>query len=288
MQQRQIGVDGPMVGAIGLGTGPITILESRPSMEAAAELLLKAAEIGVTLWDTANAYSQGEADFGYGERMCQAAYAALPAELRERVLIATKGGTVRPDGSWQQDGRPEALRRAIDASLQSLNTVCIDLWQWHWPDQKVLFADSIGAIAEAKAEGKIRYVGLSNVTAEQIDEANRIVPIATVQNRFSFESREPEQDGVLDKCRELQLTFLPYSPLGGMGGAKNVKSEVLSDVAAEVGASPQQVVLAWLLSKYEKMIPIPGVSRLATLEDSAGAADVELSPAQIAQLDAGV
>jgi pyridoxine 4-dehydrogenase len=160
------------------------------------------------------------------------------------------------------------------------------LWQWHAPDDKVLFAESMGAIAQAKQQGKVRRVGLSNVSATQIDEALQLVAIASVQNRFGFHFREPEQDGVLDKCREHGLVFLPYSPLGGTGGAKNMSDKVLSEIAQETGASVQQFVLAWLLSKYEKMIPIPGVSRITTLEDSARAADIVLSPEQVARLDA--
>jgi aryl-alcohol dehydrogenase-like predicted oxidoreductase len=129
----------------------------------------------------------------------------LPAELRERVVVATKGGTIRPDNRWERDASPKYLKSAIDASLRALQTDCIDLWQLHAPDGKTPFAESIGAISEAKQEGKIRLVGLSNVSAAQIEEAAAIVPLATIQNHYSFHSRNPEHDGVLVKCRQLGL-----------------------------------------------------------------------------------
>jgi aryl-alcohol dehydrogenase-like predicted oxidoreductase len=287
MQQRQLGPSGPSVGAIGLGTGPISIPDDRPSVQDVTRLLARAAELGVMLWDTADAYCKDDSEIGYGETLCQQALAALPNDLRERIVIATKGGSVRPGGAWEQDGRPEHLRPAIDASLKTLKTDCIDLWQLHTPDDKVPFAVSIGAIAEAKQQGKIKLVGLSNVSTAQIDEAMQIVPLASVQNRYAFDHRETEQNGVLAKCRELGLAFLPYSPLGGSGDAKTVgESGPLAAIAQEVGASPQQVVLAWMLHKYDRMIPIPGVSRMETLESSAGAADVALTKEQKARSDA--
>src|SRR5687768_17509475 len=130
MNQRQLGPSGLSVGAIGFGSGPIAIPENRPSQTEVTRLMARAAELGVTLWDTADAYCQDDSEMGYGERICQAAKAALPSDLRDRVVIATKGGTIRPGGSWSQDGRPDYLSGAIDASLKALQTDCIDLWQW--------------------------------------------------------------------------------------------------------------------------------------------------------------
>ncbi|HEX8550707.1 MAG TPA: aldo/keto reductase [Abditibacteriaceae bacterium] len=287
MQQRQLGPNGPTVGAIGIGTGPLCIPDNRPSVQDAVQVLTHAATLGMTLWDTADAYCKDEADMGYGDYLCQKAFAALPGELRERVIVATKGGTVRPDNRWDRDSSPEYLKSAIDASLLALQTDCIDLWQLHSPDGKTPFADSIGAIAEAKQQGKIRLVGLSNVTAAQIEEAAAIVPLASIQNHFSFHSRNPEEDGVLDRCRELGLAFLPYSPLGGMNDAKDLgRTGVLAEVAKELNATPQQTVLAWLLHKYDKMIPIPGMSRTGSLEDSAKASEIMLTDEQFEQLNA--
>lgn len=289
MQQRQLGPDGPSVGAIGFGTGPLTIPANRPSLDDAVGVLTHAATLGVTLWDTADAYCKDEADMGYGDYLCQKAFAALPAGLRDRVIIATKGGTTRPDNRWERDASPEYLQRAIDASLRSLQTDCIDLWQLHAPDGKTPFADSIGAIAEAKKQGKIRMVGLSNVSLAQIEEASAIVPLATVQNSFSFHSRGPEQDGVLDKCRELKLSLLPYMPFGGMDDAKKLgQTGALAATAQELDASPQHIVLAWLLRKYDRMIPIPGMSRIESVENNVEAASITLTDEQFEKLNASI
>jgi aryl-alcohol dehydrogenase-like predicted oxidoreductase len=287
MQQRQLGPDGPAVGTIGLGTGPLTIPDNRPSLEDAIRVLTHAATLGITLWDTADVYCKNEADMGYGDYLCQKAFTALPAELRQRVVVATKGGTVRPDNRWERDSSPDYLKSAIDASLRVLQTDCIDLWQLHAPDGKTPFADSIGAIAEAKQQGKICMVGLSNVSARQIEEAAAIVPLASVQNSYSFHYRGPEQDGVLDKCRELGVAFLPYSPFGGMDDAKSLgQTGVLASVAQELNTSPQQTVLAWLLHKYDRMIPIPGMSRIESLEKNVKAADIVLTGDHIEKLNA--
>lgn len=276
-----------MVGAIGFGTNPMASFTERPTMQDAVAVLARAAELGVTLLDTADAYCLDDKDIGYGEWMCREAVASLPAELRERVVIATKGGTVRPGGGWEADCSPEHLRAAIDASLLALQTDCIELYQIHRPDDEVPFADSVGALAKAKEQGKIRLVGLSNVSVAQIDEALEIVPIASVQNSYGFHNRAPESDGVLEKCRELGLALLPFSSFGGVSGAKGLGQEgALAEVAQELDASPQQVVLAWQLQKYERLIPIPGFSRSETLEDTVRADELSLSPEQIARLDA--
>jgi aryl-alcohol dehydrogenase-like predicted oxidoreductase len=223
---------------------------------------------------------------GYGDYLCQKAFSALPCELRERVIVATKGGTIRPGNRWERDARPEYLKSAIDASLRALQTDCIDLWQLHAPDGRTPFADSIGAIAEAKQQGKIRLVGLSNVSASQIAEAAAIVPLASIQNSYSFHSRGPEQDGVLDKCREMELALLPYSPLGGMDDAKKLgQTGELAAIAQELNASPQQIVLAWLLHKYDRMIPIPGMSRIESLKNNVKATGIALTNEQVGKLN---
>lgn len=287
MKTRKLGPDGPMVGAIGIGGGPVAANAERPSQEVVTQLMTRAAELGVTLWDTADAYCLDDTEIGYGERVFARALATLPSDLRSRVVIATKGGTIRPGGRWEADGRPEYLRAAIDASLQALQTDCIELYQLHRVDPNVPFADTVGAMAEARQQGKIRHIGLSNVTSAQIDEALSIVPIASVQNQHNPMQRSPERDGVLDKCREHGLAFLPYSPLGGMSGSKQIGKEgALAEVAIDLAASPQRVVLAWLLSKHDRVIPIPGATRIESIADSAAAADLSLTPQQVARLDA--
>ncbi len=287
MQQRQLGPDGPMVGAIGLGGMPMSVRKERPSEADSVKVLLRAAEVGMTLWDTADAYALDDTETGHNERLMGKAYAQLPADLKQNVVIATKGGHVRPEGRWEHNGRPEHIREAVDVSLKALGVEQIDLYQFHRPDPNVPFADSVGAFAEARRQGKVKYVGLSNVSPAQIEEAMGIVPILSVQNQYSPTHRQPERDGSLEKCRELGLAFLPWSPLGGIGGAKGIGKEgPLAEIARDLNVSPQRVVLAWLLGKYDLLIPIPGASRVESVEDSARGDEVSLTPDQAARLDA--
>jgi aryl-alcohol dehydrogenase-like predicted oxidoreductase len=266
---------------------PMSVTTSRPGEADSVRVLVRAAELGVTLWDTADAYCIDDTETGHNERLFGAALKALDSATRETVVIATKGGHVRPGGRWETDGRPSHIREAVDASLKALDVDKIDLYQFHRPDPKVPFEDTVGAFAEVYAAGKVRFVGLSNVSAAQIDIAMKIVPVVSVQNHYNPKARQAERDGVIEKCRELGLAFLPYSPLGGMGGAKSIgETGALSSVASAHGVSPQQIVLAWMLTKYDRLIPIPGVSRLTSLEDSAKASDVVLTADEVATLDA--
>jgi aryl-alcohol dehydrogenase-like predicted oxidoreductase len=287
MKQRQLGPNGPLVGAIGLGGMPMSISKTRPAEADSVKLIVRAAtELGVTLWDTADAYALDDTEVGHNERLFAKAKAELPSDIREKVILATKAGHIRPGGSWITDGRPEYLRSALEASLKALNADVIDLWQFHRPDPKVPYADSVGVFAEAFHAGKVRYVGISNASPEQIDIATSLVPVVSVQNQYSPTHRQPEKDGALARCKDLGLAFLPWSPLGGMGGAKGIGAEgtVLSQIVAELGVSPQQVVLAWHLAQYDRSLPIPGASRYESIADSAKAADLTLSAEQLDRL----
>ena len=286
MNTRQLGPDGPQVGAIGLGGMPLSVKDDRPDRESAVQVLARAAELGMTLWDTADAYCLDDSETGHNERIFAAALQSLPADLRERIVIATKGGHVRPDGKWVTDGRPEHLRAALDSSLRALDVEQIGLYQFHRPDPAVPFADSVGVLREALDAGKIAFAGLSNVSVVQLEEALQIVPIASVQNQFSPTHRQPEHDGVLEKCKSLGIAFLPWSPLGGIGGAKRVGQQgAVETLADELGISPQRLILAWHLAKCAVSIPIPGASRVQSVEDNAPAAEIQLSAAQVQQLD---
>lgn len=273
MKRRSIA--GWPVGAIGLGAMPMS-LEGRPPRSQAIATIHAALGAGVTFIDTADAYCLAGPDTGHNERLVAEALRAWRGG-RDEILVATKGGHVRRrDGSWDLDGRPEHLAAACDASLRALGVDVIDLYQFHRPDPKVPFAESVGAIARLRDAGKVRLVGLSNVTVDQIDEAAAMVPIASVQNQFSpaFRSSGPE----LAHCRELGIAFLAWSPLGGMRAAATLGSahRSFAEVAARHGISPQRVALAWALAHGEVVIPIPGASRPATILDSAGAADLAL------------
>jgi aryl-alcohol dehydrogenase-like predicted oxidoreductase len=285
MQSRRIG--DTQVSAIGLGAMPMS-LEGRPPEQQSIDTIHAALEAGVTLIDTADAYSRDNSDIGHNESLIASAVASFGGDTSD-VLIATKGGHTRnPDGSWGLDGRPEYLARACDASLKRLGVDAIGLYQFHRPDPHVDYADSVGAIRDLLDAGKIRYAGISNATPAQIRQANEILGgrLVSVQNEFSpaFRSSEPE----LELCAELGITFLPWSPLGGIGSAGDLGSRFapFAKVAEAHGVSPQQVCLAWMLAKAPVVVPIPGSSRPATIRDSAAAVHLTLSQDEIRELDA--
>jgi aryl-alcohol dehydrogenase-like predicted oxidoreductase len=205
------------------------------------------------------------------------------------LVIATKGGHLRPgDGSWTLNGSPDYLKQAAEASLKRLGVDAIGLYQFHRPDPKVPYADSIGAIRDLLDEGKIRHAGISNANPAQIRQANEILSdrLVSVQNQFSpaFRSSQPE----LELCAKLGIAFLPWSPLGGIAQAGELGSRfaAFAEVAKAHGVSPQQVTLAWMLAKAPVVIPIPGSSRPETIRDSVAAANLSLSADEFARLDA--
>jgi len=205
------------------------------------------------------------------------------------VVVATKGGHLRPgDGSWTVDGSPEHLRDAVDASLKRLGVDAIGLYQYHRPDPRVPYADSVGVLGELLDAGKIRLAGISNANADQIREANDVLGgrLASVQNQFSpaFRGSEPE----LNHCAALDIAFLPWSPLGGIARAGELGERFapFEEVAKAHGVSPQRVCLAWMLAKAPVVIPIPGASRPESIVDSVAAVDLHLSDDEFVALDA--
>ena len=272
------------VGAVGLGAMPMS-LQGRPDEARSVRTVHAALDAGVTLIDTADAYCLDDTEVGHNERLVATALASWPGD-HDAVLVATKGGHTRPGGRWDLDGRPEHLKAACEASLAALGVEAIGLYQFHRPDPKVPFAESVGALAELKEEGKVRLVGLSNVDVGQIDEAAGIVEVASVQNEFSPRFRRSE--GELRHCGERGIAFLPWSPLGGISAAGRLgdRHGAFADVARARGASPQRVALAWALAKGPHVVPIPGASRPETITDSVQAADLELTLDELARLDA--
>ena len=282
MPTRRLG--GLQVSAIGLGEMPLS-LAGRPDEAQAVRTVHAALDAGVTLIDTADAYCRDGSELGHGERLVARALAAWPGD-RDRVLVATKGGHTRPGREWGLDGRPEYLRQACEASLRNLGVEAIGLYQFHRPDPKVPFAESVGALAELKAAGKVRLVGLSNVSVDQIRQARDIVEVASVQNEFSPRFRRSE--GELAWCAANRIAFLPWSPLGGIGRGGSLgqgRHRAFAEVAEAHGVSPQQVALAWELAKAPVVIPIPGSSRPETILDSVAAASLRLSADELARLD---
>src|SRR5919198_11978 len=278
MQTRRIG--NIEVSAIGLGGMPMSI-EGRPDEQRSVATIHAAIDAGVTLIDTADAYHLTAHDVGHNETLIARALATYPGDT-SGVLVATKGGHLRPgDGSWTLNGTPEYLERACEASLKRLGVDAIGLYQFHRPDPKVPYAESIGAIRDLLDAGKIRLAGVSNANPDQIRMANQILDgrLASVQNQFSpaFRSSEPE----LDLCADLGIAYLPWSPLGGIPRAADLGSRfgAFAEVARERDVSPQRVCLAWMLAKAPVVIPIPGSTRPETIRDSAAAADLQLSEA---------
>jgi len=239
---------------------------------AAQRLLRRALELGVNFLDTADSYGP-EVD----ETLITEALHPYPAGL----VIGTKGGLLRPTRhAWDPDGRPEHLKRALEGSLKRLKLERIDLYQLHAPDSKVPFAESVGCLAEAQRAGKIRHIGLSNVSVKQLEQARRIAPIVSVQNAYNLGDRSSED--VLKACEKLGIAFLPWYPLGAGRSLTMAKVKKLAD---KHGVSAAQVALAWLLARSPVMLPIPGTASLAHLEENVAAAALRIPATDLAQLD---
>jgi aryl-alcohol dehydrogenase-like predicted oxidoreductase len=283
MKKRALGSSGLLVGAIGVGCMYLSTRD-RPSEDAAVRTLHAALDAGATLLDTADVYCLDHRDIGHNEKLIAR---ALREKSSSDVIVATKGGLERPNGAWTRNARPGHLRKACEASLVALGRDRIDVYQLHAPDPRVPFAESVGELARLRTEGKILHVGLSNVVVREIEEAMRIVPIVSVENRWNPTDRTPEQDGVLSFCEKNKIAFLPYSPFGGAGGALSLAS--VGRLAAEAksrGMSPHRLVLAWMLAKSPVVLPIPGVRRVESALDSAGAAEVDLPLSDIKSVEA--
>jgi aryl-alcohol dehydrogenase-like predicted oxidoreductase len=239
---------------------------------ATRKLLARAYELGHNFFDTADSYGPDVSEILIAE-----ALHPYPKEL----VIGTKGGLTRPSRHrWDENGRPEHLRRAVDGSLKRLRLERIDLYQFHAPDPRVPYSESIGALAELQRAGKIRHLGVSNVTVKQLEEARRIAPIVSVQNEYHVENRE--SDGVLAACQKSGVAFIPWYPLGA---GRALRSARVKQVAAGLGATPAQVAIAWLLARSPVMLPIPGTGSIAHLEENAAAARLRLSAEDLAALN---
>jgi aryl-alcohol dehydrogenase-like predicted oxidoreductase len=285
MELRRIG--SVQVGAIGLGEMPMSV-EGRPDEARSIETIHAALDAGMTLIDTADCYSLGGADTGHGETLVAQALASWGGD-RDSILVATKGGHLRPgDGSWTVNGDPAYLRKAADESLRRLGVEAIGLYQYHRPDPDVAYEEPVGVLKELLDAGKVRMVGISNASIAQIDLARSILGegnLVSVQNEFSPSFRSSEDE--LEHCGQLGIAFLPWSPFGGIGNAERLRREhpAFVSVASDHGTSVQQVVLAWMLAKGPHIIPIPGASRPASARDCAQAVDLKLSDEELARVD---
>ena len=235
-------------------------------------VLRRAIELGVNFFDTADSY---------GPHVNEDLIAEALYPYPKGLVIATKGGLLRPrPGAWDPDGRPEHLKQALDGSLKRLKLERIDLYQLHAPDSKVPFADSVGALADGQKAGKIRHIGISNVSVKQLEQARRICPIVSVQNAYNLGNRSSED--VLKACEKLGIAFLPWYPLAAGDVLREAK---LKAVAKMLKAKPAQVALAWLLAKSPVMLPIPGTKSIPHLEMNAAAAQIALTFEDMRALD---
>ena len=239
--------------------------------DAAKKLLRRAVELGVNFVDTADSY---------GPEISEHVIAEALYPYSTGLVIGTKGGLVRPGPRcWDTDGRPEHLRRALEGSLKRLRLERIDLYQFHAPDPKLSFADSVGALADLQRTGKIRHLGLSNVSVQQLTEACRIAPIVSVQNEYNLVDRASED--LLAMCEQAGIAFIPWYPLGA---GLALRSPPLKRIAARYGATPAQVAIAWLLARSPVMIPIPGTASIAHLEENVASAALRLAAEDLAAL----
>jgi len=260
------------VNRLGFGAMRITgrgIWGDPPSRDQAIVTLRRVVELGVNFIDTADSYGPS-----VSEELIASALYPYPDDL----VLATKGGLVRPGPNrWEPDGRPSHLRAACEGSLRRLRLEQIPLYQFHRPDPRVPLAESLGEIAALKDEGKIRHVGVSNVSEAQLREAQRILPIVSVQNRFNATDRQSAS--MVDLCEQEQLTFLPWAPV-----QEADRNPAVDEAAQRHGVSERQVVLAWMLASSPSILPIPGTGSPVHAEENIAAASLELSPDEIAAI----
>ncbi|WP_433218149.1 aldo/keto reductase [Dactylosporangium sp. CS-047395] len=235
----------------------------------AKRVLRRAVELGVNFIDTADSYGPDVSEELIGEAL---------APYADDLVIATKGGLTRGGpNQWSPDGRPEHLREALEGSLRKLKLDAIPLYQFHRPDPKVPIEESLGAISELKAEGKIRHVGVSNFTEDQLRVAQRITPIVSIQNRYNVDDRDSES--LVDLCEQESIVFLPWAPIQNLDGNATIEA-----VAKKYEATPRQIVLAWMLARSSSILPIPGTGSVGHLEDNIAAAGIKLTPQEVSDI----
>jgi aryl-alcohol dehydrogenase-like predicted oxidoreductase len=283
--RRPLGMDAPGVSAVGYGGMHLSI-QDRPPEAQGIRVLHAALDAGVTLIDTADVYCLDDNDLGHNERLIARALGTWQGD-RSGVIVATKGGLRRPGGRWESDARPVQLRAACERSLLALGVERLDLYQLHAPDPRVPLTESVGALARLQAEGKIRWIGLSNVSVAEIREAQDVARITSVQNRLNPFFREALSEGVVAYCEEQGIGFLAYSPTGGGRLNRKLPSHpVLQPMAARLGTTPHALVLAWVLARSPSVLVIPSARTVEHALDSVTAAELTLSDTDLAAITA--
>lgn len=285
METTQLGKTGISVSAIALGGMPMS-LSDRPPESQSLQVIHRALDLGITFIDTADSYCKDEPDKHHNEKLIHKALQTYKGDV-SHVIVATKGGLMRPNGSWTRNGNPEHLQKTIRESFEALGgDKPIDVWQYHSPDPDYTIEESLKPAKEAVKSGLIRFVGVSNFSVEQIKQAQNFVELVSVQNQYSPWYREPEKDGVLQYCEQQKLTFLPWSPFGGSRRHNDLQDiKAIAQLASDKGVSVYCIVLAWLRSKSPCILPIPGASKVSSIEDTARAVDVKLSDEEVQRID---
>jgi len=279
--KRAIGHTGLTVEPIGLGGMPLSI-QGRPDERTALAVIEAFVAGGGNFIDTAISYCLDNDDLGHNEQLIAKALKGLG---RTDVIVATKGGLTRPDGRWDVDCTPKWLRHCCEQSARDLGTP-IPLYYLHTVDSAVPLADSVGELIRLREEGKIAAIGLSNVNARQLDEALRLTPIAAVQNRCNVLDRRDLDLGLVERCRQLGVAYVPYSPVGGHGGHRRLAQyPALARIAAKHSTSVYAIALAWLLAKGPHVVPIPGATKMTSVTNSLSATSVLLDADDLATLD---
>jgi aryl-alcohol dehydrogenase-like predicted oxidoreductase len=260
------------VNRLGFGAMRITgegIWGQPRDVDEARAVLRRAVELGVNFIDTADSYGPNVSEELIGETL---------HPYPEDLVIATKGGLERPGpGQWVPNGRPEHLIEACEGSLRRLRLEQIPLYQFHRPDPAVPLEESIGALVTLKEQGKIRHIGLSNVTEEEVRRAQRLTPIVSIQNRYNADDRRSES--LVDLCEQEQIVFLPWAPISDVNS-----NSLVQELARHHDVTPRQIVLAWMLARSPAILPIPGTGSVSHLDDNVAAAAVKLTPAEVASL----
>ena len=285
METTQLGKSGVSASAIGLGGMPMSVYD-RPTESQSINVIHRALDLGITFIDTADSYCKDESDKHHNERLIHKALQTYSGDT-SNVIVATKGGLMRPNQSWTRNGNPEHLRETIQVSFAAFGgKKPIDIWQYHSPDPDYTIEASLTPAKVAQEAGMINQIGVSNFSVEQIKQARDVVDIVSVQNQYSPWQRQPETDGVLEYCENESLTFLPWSPFGGRRRHDNLTDiAAIAKLAEEKNVSVYCIVLAWLRSKSSCILPIPGASKVSSVEDSVKAVDIKLSVAEVQKID---